>query len=135
MAATTLGIGTWKAWVLWLRGDHRPHGLHTGLGTMLGLSVLQLFLAFAGLGATAWGTLRAVRLEPALAGPSTLQWLLSALALLVMGLSLALVGGLVWFFLLGRVVSIERAEAATLLALDAPPDGLRTHGDTIDLEG
>ncbi|MCG6990218.1 MAG: hypothetical protein LJF06_18915 [Gemmatimonadetes bacterium] len=114
-AVATLGIGAWKAHVLWLRGDHRPKGLHAGLGAMLGLSVLQLFLAFAGVWVTAWAALRAVGLEPAQAGITTMHWLLGALALLVMGMSLALVCGLAWFILLGKVASIERAEAAALL--------------------
>lgn len=122
-AAAALAIGAWKAWILWLRRDHRPNGLHRGLGTMLGLAVLQLFLAFGGVGTTAWRTLRAIRLDPSLAGTSTLAWLLEALALLVLGLSLALISGLLWFLLLGRVDAIERAEAETLLALGAAPRG------------
>jgi hypothetical protein len=114
-AVATLGIGAWKAQVLWLRGDHRPRGLHAGLSAMLGLSVLQLFLAFVGLWITAWKTLGAIGLEPTQAGIATMRWLLGALALLVMSLSLALVGGLAWFILLGKVASIERAEAAARL--------------------
>jgi hypothetical protein len=123
VAVASLGIGAWKAWVLWLRRDHRPRGLRNGLGTLLALTVLQPFLAFGGLWAGAWRALRAIGLEPALAGAATMTWLLSALALLVLGLSLAVLGGLLWFLLLGRVDAIERAEAATLLALDAAPGG------------
>ena len=114
-AVATLGIGAWKAHVLWLRGDHRPKGLRTGLGAMLGLSVLQLFLAFTGVWVTAWSTFRALRLDPTQAAIMTMHWLLGVLALLVMSLSLALVSGLAWFILLGKVASIERAEAAALL--------------------
>jgi hypothetical protein len=87
-AVATLGIGAWKAHVLWLRGDHRPKGLRTGLGAML---------------------------EPTQAAITTMHWLLGVLALLVMSLSLALVSGLAWFILLGKVASIERADAAALL--------------------
>lgn len=115
VAVATLGIGAWKAHVLWLRGDHRPKRLHTGLAAMLGLSVLQLFLAFVGVGVTAWAALRAVDLDPAEAGITTMHWLLGALALLVMSMSLALVCGLAWFILLGKVAAIERADAAALL--------------------
>jgi len=122
-AAVSLGIGLWKGWVLWLRRDHRPGGLRSGLGALLALTILQLFLAFGGVWVGAWRTLRAIRLEPALAGAATMTWLLGALALLVLGLSLAVLGGLLWFLLLGSVDAIERAEAATLLALDAVPEG------------
>jgi hypothetical protein len=115
VALVTTGIGAWKALVLWPLGDHRPRGLHRGLPAMLGLSVLQLFLAFGGLWFTAYSTFQAIRLEPSQASGMTLQWLLGALALLVMGLSLALSGGLAWFVLLGKVSSIEKIEATTLL--------------------
>jgi hypothetical protein len=121
-AVAAWAVGAWKAHRLWLRGDHRPRGLRRGMGTLLALTLLQLFLAFEGVGATGLGAVRAIRLEPAMAGPATLAWLLSALALLVMGTSLTLLAGLVWFLLLGKVASIERAEAATLLALSAFPE-------------
>ena len=45
----------------------------------------------------------------------TMRWLQGALALLDMSLSLALVGGVLWFFLLGKVASIEHDDAASLL--------------------
>jgi hypothetical protein len=114
-AVATMAVGAWKVRVLWLRGDHRPRGLRSGLGVMLGLLVLQLFLAFGGVWISAFRTLSTIRLDPEPAGVMTMQWLLGALALLVMSLSLALVGSLVWFLLLGKVSSIERAEAAMLL--------------------
>lgn len=119
-AAVAFGIGAWKAYVLWIRADHRPRGLHDGLGPLLGAVVLQLFLAFAALGFTALTTVHAIRVAPEAAGPTTFHWLLEALATLTMSLSLALSGGLVWFVLLGKVAAIERSEAETLL-----PEGVR----------
>jgi hypothetical protein len=118
--AVTLGIGVWKAYLVWVRRDHRLRGLHRGLGAMLGAVVLQLFLSFGAVWVTGWRTARAVRLTPDLAGAMTFDWLFSALALLVMALGLTLVSGLLWFLILGRVASIERADAAVLL-----PEGLR----------
>lgn len=120
VAAVALGLGIWKAHVLWIRRDHRLRGLYRGLGGMLGAVVLQPFLAFGAIWVTGWRTSRAVRLSPETAGAMTFDWLFGALALLVMGLGLALLGGLLWFLLVGRVASIERAEAAMVL-----PDGLR----------
>ena len=115
-AVIVIGVGVWKLYTLSLRGDHRPRRLRTGLGAMLGFSVAQFFVAFVGLGSSAIQALRGLGVDPAQAGPLTLQWFQSALALLVMSMSLALVGGLFWFFLLGKVTSIEHDEAAALLA-------------------
>lgn len=120
VAAITFGLGAWKGYLLWLRRDHRPGPLHRGLGAMFGSVVLQLFVAFAGIWVTGAGTVRSIGAAPDAAGALTFEWLLSALALLVLGLGLALVGGLLWFLLLGRVTAIERAEAEALL-----PAGLR----------
>ena len=69
-AVATLGIGAWKFYVVSLRGDHRPGHLRRGMGAILGLSVLQMFLAFVGLWVSALGTLRALGTDPADAGAS-----------------------------------------------------------------
>ena len=125
VACAALGavvVAVWKAYVLFLVGDHRPLRLRRGLGLLLGLSVLEIFLAFQGLGAAAVGTVRAIVREPGQAGVVTMHWLQSGLGLLIPSLSLALLGGLAWFFLLTKIVSIEHQEATALLA-DGRPQG------------
>lgn len=115
-ALGVLVLAVWKAWVLLLLGDHRPIRLRWGLDALLGLSVLQIFLAFGGLWLTAIGAVRSIAREPLQAGIMTMYWLERSLALLIPGLGLALLGGLVWFFLLMKVASIEHQEATALLA-------------------
>lgn len=114
-ALVSAALGLWKAYGLWLRGDHRPQTLHAGLGVMLFMAVLELFLAFGAVGLSALQVVRAMGSAPERSGLMTMEWLLASLALLVMSLSLAMVGALAWFFLAGRVATIERREAAALL--------------------
>ncbi len=119
VGCTALGaliVSGWKTYVLFLLRDHRPRRLRRGLDTLLGLSVLQVFLAFGGVWFTGVGSVRSIAREPLRAGVVTMQWLQHSLALLILALSLGLLAGLVWFFLLTRVVSIEHQEAAALLA-------------------
>jgi len=115
-ALGALIVAVWKGYVLLLLRDHRPRRLRRGLGALVGLSVLQVFLAFGGVWFTGIGAVRLITHEPLQAGVVTMQWLQHSLALLILGLSLGLLGGLVWFFLLTRVVSIEHQEATALLA-------------------
>lgn len=115
VALAALGVGAWKAWVLILLGDHRPTRLRPGLDALLGLSVLQLFIAFGALWISAIHVVRSMASAPVRAGFATMAWLQSSLALLVLSLSLAILVGLVWFFLLTKVVSIEHREATALL--------------------
>jgi len=115
VALAGLAAGIRKAWVLMVLGDQRPARLRSGLDAVLGLSVLQIFVAFGALWVTAVGAFRSTAREPLQAGLMTMHWLQSSLALLVVSLSLAIVVGLLWFFLLINVVSIEHREAAALL--------------------
>jgi hypothetical protein len=122
-AVAALGVAGWKAWILLVVRDHRPRSLRTGLDALLTLTVVQPFLAFSGLSLTGIIAVRAVGREAARAGPLTMEWLLGSLALLVMALSLALVCGLLWFLLLGKVVNIEEHEAKAVLAGSGSPQG------------
>jgi hypothetical protein len=119
-AVGALIVAVWKAWELLLLGDHRPSRLRRGLDALLGLSVLQMFLAFTGLWLTAIGATGSIAGDPMQAGTLTMRWLERSLALLIPGLGVALLSGLVWFFLLMKVVSIEHQEATALLADSAP---------------
>lgn len=110
-----LSMAAWKVWELFLVRDHRPARLRFGLDALVGLSVLQVFLAFGALWVSAVHVFRSTTTAPAQAGLATMGWLEGSLALLVLSLSLAIVVGLVWFFLLTRVVSIEQREATALL--------------------
>jgi hypothetical protein len=123
LALIGLALGVWKAWGLFVRGDHRPARLRVGLDAIVGLSVLQVFVAFGALWVTALGAIRATEgRAPRVVGLMTMHWLRSSLALLVLSLSLAIVVGLAWFFLLMHVVSIERREAVALLGAWAAED-------------
>ncbi|MCG6957971.1 MAG: hypothetical protein LJF04_18420 [Gemmatimonadetes bacterium] len=116
LALVGLAVGARKAWDLFVRRDHRPVRLRSGLDAIVGLSVLQVFVAFGALWVTAVGAIRGTEGQaPRAVGLMTMHWLQSSLALLVLSLSLAIVVGLVWFFLLMHVVSIERREAVALL--------------------
>ncbi len=114
-AVGALSVGAWKAWVLLLIGDQRPTRLRVGLDAVLGLSVLQIFIAFGALWVTALGAFGSVGHGALRAGLLAMHWLQGSLALLIMSSSLAILSGLVWFFLLMKVVSIEHREATALL--------------------
>jgi hypothetical protein len=123
LALAGLAVGARKAWDLFVRSDHRPARLRAGLDRIVGLSVLQLFVAFGALWVTALGAARATEGQaPRAVGLMTMHWLQSSLALLVLSLSLAILVGLVWFFLLMHVVSIERREAVALVGAWAAED-------------
>jgi hypothetical protein len=123
LALAGLAIGAGRVWNLFVRGDHRPARLRAGLDAIARLSVLQLFVAFGALWVTALGAVRATEgRAPRAVGLMTMHWLQGSLALLVLSLSLAIVVGLVWFFLLMHVVSIERREAVALLGAWAAED-------------
>ncbi|MCP4574654.1 MAG: hypothetical protein GY838_20075 [bacterium] len=104
-----------KFYQLFLKQDHAWRRLHRGLGSVLGLSVLIMFLGFAG----TW--LEVFRLAGEAAGSDQhvmffmMRWALRSTALLQLSLGLALLGGLAWFGLAGKVNRIARDEAALLL--------------------
>lgn len=113
-AATTA-----KTFQLLIKRDHAAP--QSGLGAILGLSIVTLGI---GLGGTIFDLYRLAAVlerEPALAETVAIGWLIRDAALLAVALILSLAGGLAWFLLKQWVVTLTSARADALGLKTTPP--------------
>jgi hypothetical protein len=129
-----LGISLAKFYQLYIRKDHRIHGLRKGLALILGLGLLNVWIAltgyiigiyhngsqymFTGLLSPVLGTAQQYS-EMSRMGA---QWLVETSAMLIVCLVTALVTAMIWFLFLSRVKRIEYAEASVLLQEKKNPE-------------
>ncbi len=101
-----------KAYLLYIKKDHRLRDLRRGLDGLAGLAFVMLALGV-------WGALEGLRQTALFAASSSandwfllLGWLIHSSALLALSLLGAVLTLVAWFTLVRKVVSIERAELA-----------------------
>lgn len=116
-AAAVLMVAGRKAYQLYIVRDHHPARLHTGMTALLAGSGVAILLGFGS--ATVQALLLAARLEqtPARAVEWFLAWLLDASILVGTGLTTALLGGLAWILLTGKITAVEVAELRSAQAV------------------
>lgn len=113
-----------KAYAIWGRDEHDPRRLRRGLDALL---VLAGAAAAVGLGGW-WLGLRelavAAEAAPEAALGSGLAWLVAGSATVVIGIQAAVLLGVLWLALAGKVARVEREEA-DLLTIGGPrePEG------------
>jgi hypothetical protein len=115
IALMALALAAAKTYQLFLKGDHRPGHLRTGLPAIIFLGCASLFTGFFGL---VLGLYRDLARMAAGMGPlpaPMLDWLLGSIATMTASLMVAVLCAVVWFFLMSKVKRIEQAEAALLL--------------------
>ena len=115
MAILALGLGLWKAIVLFTPLRHGAPVPRQGLRTLPALSLLLLSLGFAGVWVELYRTALAIRGGPEPALRYLVEWLQLACATMVVALSGALLTALIWFFLENRAGHLEERSAAALL--------------------
>lgn len=115
LAVMGLLIGAMRVYALFIKQDHDPRRLRSGLNPLLALAVVELVLGFGG----AWiGLFLAVtrildNLEGA--GFHLFDWMLRGSATLCFSMITAMLLALTWMVLMARVATIEQAEAALLM--------------------
>jgi hypothetical protein len=115
LLATGLVIGVWKAFSLYLGGGNWSPDRKKGLGYLLGLSALQVILAFSGLWIELYRAALRISDFPREALVHLAHWLHAASATLVVALTGAVILGFFWFFLETRAQQLEEAAVARLL--------------------
>jgi len=104
-----------KAYAIWGRDEHDPRRLRRGLDALLALAGLAAAVGLVGW----WLGLRDVAVAaegaPEAALGFGLAWLISGSATVVVGIQAAVLLGLLWLALAGKVSRVEREEADLLL--------------------
>jgi hypothetical protein len=110
LLAGVLALAAGKAVQLYLKGDHQPERLRSGLASLLAGSGLAIGCAFMGFIFELHGLMVGVEAAtPERIGPLHVRWVVDMSVLVGAGLVTALVGGLCWFLLLQKVEAVERA--------------------------
>lgn len=121
LLAGVLALAGHKAIQLYVRGDHEPTRLRSGLVGMLTGACAALGCAFVGVIFELYRLLRAVEAAtPERIVPLLARWVLDMSVLVGAGLVTVLVGGLCWFLLLHKVEAVERAHRHEALLTGAP---------------
>ncbi len=113
--ALGLGVGLWKAAVLFRPIQPRGPIPRRGLRSLPGITLLLLFLGFAGIWVELYRSALAIRITPQMALRYLVEWLHLASATMVVALSGALLTALLWFFLENRASHLEEKAAAAIL--------------------
>lgn len=118
---------TAKTFQLLIKRDHAAP--QSGLGAILGLSIVTLGVGIGGTIFDLYRLAAVLEREPALAETVAISWLIRDAALLAVALILSLAGGLAWFLLKQWVVTLTSARADALGLKTTSPN--RNHsGDT-----
>ncbi|MFW6201104.1 MAG: hypothetical protein ACOC8B_00880 [Gemmatimonadota bacterium] len=122
LGAAVLVLGAAKIFLLYVKRDHSPSRLRTGLSALLALGCASVIVGVLGF------LLDTYRFAEAVAGAVdrqfvlTMRWVRQDATLLALSLLVALAAGLAWFLCLRRVIAIEAAEAS-LYGSDRVPSG------------
>ena len=120
-AATIPGLllAATEAYAIWGRDEHDPRRLRRGLDALLSIAGLSVAAGLVGW----WLGLREVAVAagaaPGAALGFGLEWLIEGSATVVVGIQAAVLLGLLWLVLAGKVSRVEREEA-DLLMLSGP---------------
>jgi hypothetical protein len=115
IAAIGLLIGAARFYTLFLKKDHDPRRLRTGLGSLFVFAIVELLVGFGG----AWVGLflATARILDDIENPGIyiFDWILKSSATLCFSMIAAMLLALTWLVLAARVAAIEEAEAALLI--------------------
>lgn len=115
LSAVSAALAGAKAYRLWVREDHEPHRLMSGLGVILALGAAELVIGFYGAAAESYLAVGRVLRD----GPNALLYVVESLLrvcpMLMASLFTAMLAGILWHVLIGRIERIETARAAVLL--------------------
>jgi hypothetical protein len=114
-ALVALGFGVATGRRLFLGADSGLRTPSRGIGRILGLAVLQVFLGMVGIWVELYGGALAIQEAPREALVHLVGWLETASATMTITLGLALGTALLWFLLAGQARRIERRLAAQLV--------------------
>jgi hypothetical protein len=114
-----LGLGLWKGVVLFRPGPGRAPIPRQGLRALPALSLLLLFLGFAGIWVELYRSALSIRGAPGNALRNLVEWLHMASATMVVSLSGALLTAVLWFFLENRAAYLEEKAASAILETPA----------------
>ena len=101
---------------LWLRSNDRDRQRRRGLDALLALSVTSVITGIFGFLLELYLALQRLLFDLAQAWPIVIDWLLRGTPVLLLGLLIAMVTALIWFVSINRIVKLEQAEVAWLLA-------------------
>lgn len=113
--ALGFGIGLWKAAVLFRPNRRRRPIPRRGLRALPGLTLLLLFMGFAGIWVELYRSALAIRITPQMTLRHLVEWLHLASATMIVALSGALLTALLWFFLENRASHLEEKAAEAIL--------------------
>jgi hypothetical protein len=118
VGACVIGLAGWKAYQLFLAGDHATAALHRGMPTLLFLAVAGPAVGGAAFLIHLYGLSMAIMGRQASADAlyGAAETLEQGATHLSMGLLVGIGAGLVWFVLARRVSALEQARSAALLA-------------------
>lgn len=115
-----------NAFRLWIKGDHRPHGL--GVGMILGLAGATLFVGLTAAFIDTYQVFGTLAAAPEMTETLVLRWLRRDTALLSVSILIALAGALAWFVMTQWLTAVSAAHREVLgLALN-PSKGDRNRG-------
>ncbi|HLU26299.1 MAG TPA: hypothetical protein VKZ58_11395 [Longimicrobiales bacterium] len=111
LGAVAAALALAKAFQLFVKKDHHPDRLRSGLGSLLACAPILVLIGLVGAVADLYAL--AGSLGGDVANPTMLaiRWLRTTADLLTAATVLALAVGLVWYGLTARVAAIERAES------------------------
>ncbi|MBN1827249.1 MAG: hypothetical protein JW958_13405 [Candidatus Eisenbacteria bacterium] len=104
-----------KAYALWIRADHAPRRLRSGLGTLLALTGANLLVGFFGAAAESRFSAEKAARDAGNASYYLAEYLLRVCPMLIAGLLAALFTAILWYVLTLQVERIETAAASALL--------------------
>ena len=115
LSSLVAALSAAKAYSLWIRGDHDPRRLRTGLGTILVIAGAELVVGFYGAAAeSSFSAGKAARDAPN-ALYYLAEYLLRVCPMLMTSLFAVLFTAILWYLLSEKVERIEVAAAAALL--------------------
>jgi hypothetical protein len=115
IALMALALAVAKTYQLFLKGDHRPAQLRSGLPALLFLGCASSFTGLFGLVAGLYRDLARMAAGTEQVPVPMMDWLLGSIATMTASLMVAVLCAVIWFFLMSKVKRIEQAEAALLL--------------------
>lgn len=121
LSGGVLALALATSFRLFILKDHGPDTLDRGLGPLLWLSGIVLFVAGVGAVADLWGLSAAMEVGSQDPMPLLTAWLIRESVLLTTALLTALAGGLVWFLLARETAAIRGGDQDIREALEPSP--------------
>jgi len=114
-AALGFLIGATRIYSLFIKKDHDPRRLRSGLNPLVAFAIVELLLGFGGAWVGLFVAVTRILDDIESSGVYLFDWMLRGSATLCFSMIAAMLLALTWMVLVARVAAIEQAEAAVLL--------------------